>query len=343
MYAVALLPLLVLIGAVLMILRLRRDLATQRKSLDELRQMEDIFHVLTKNSRDTIWILDLATRRFSYMSPSVEFMSGYSAKEVMTWPLERTMSAESMQRVEAALADSLAKIHQGERDTVVRDIEIQQPHINGHFIDAEIRAAYLLDAKGKPQSIVGITRDISERKRRERELREQAIRDGLTGLYNRRYLDATLPRELARVRRDNGVLAVIMADLDFFKRVNDTYGHDAGDEVLRRLADCLLENAREGDVPCRYGGEEFVLVMPGLNAVAARERTETLRRAVEDMQINCGEHAIRVTISIGIALFPVHSEDADTLVKYADLALYEAKRSGRNRCVFYTPDLPHAG
>jgi diguanylate cyclase (GGDEF)-like protein len=145
------------------------------------------------------------------------------------------------------------------------------------------------------------------------------------------------------VRRDNGVLAVIMADLDFFKRVNDTYGHDAGDEVLRRLADCLLENAREGDVPCRYGGEEFVLVMPGLNAVAARERTETLRRAVEDMQINCGDHAIRVTISIGIALFPVHSEDADTLVKYADLALYEAKRSGRNRCVFYTPDLPHAG
>lgn len=343
MYALALLPLLLLVGATLLILHLRRELAAQRKALGELRRMEEIFGVVMKNSRDTIWILDLASRRFSYISPSVEFISGFSADEVINWPLEQTMSPESIQRVEAALTDSMARIRAGDRDTLIRAIEIQQPHVDGHFVDAEIRATYLLDANGQPHSIVGITRDISERKRGERELQELAIRDGLTGLYNRRYLDATLPRELARVRREDGVLAVIMADLDFFKRVNDTYGHDTGDEVLRRLADCLLQNAREGDVPCRYGGEEFALVMPGLNAGAARERTETLRRAVEDMEINCGEHAIKVTISIGIALFPAHSEDADTLIKYADMALYEAKRTGRNRCVFYTPDLPHAG
>ena len=342
MVAIALLALL-LIGAVLLILHLRRQLAAQRAALGELRRMEDIFGVVMKNSRDTIWILDLATRHFSYISPSVEFISGYPADEVIRWPLERTMSPESMQRVEAALTESMARIRNGDCDAHIRAIEIQQPHIDGHYVDAEIRATYLLDEKGNPYSIVGITRDISEQKKRERALEQQAIRDGLTGLYNRRYLDATLPRELARVRREEGVLAVIMADLDFFKRVNDTHGHDVGDEVLRRLADCLLQNAREGDIPCRYGGEEFVLVIPGLNADAARERTEALRRAVEDMAINCGTHTIRVTISIGIALFPAHSEDADTLVKYADLALYEAKRTGRNRCVFYTPDLPHAG
>lgn len=342
MYVIPLLALL-LIGAALLILHLRRKLAAQRKSLGELRRMEEIFGVVMKNSRDTIWILDLASRRFSYISPSVEFISGFPAEEVIHWPLERTMSPESILRVEAAIAESMAGIRAGDRDTLIRAIEIQQPHADGHFVDTEIRATYLLDEHGQPHSVVGITRDISERKRRERELQEQAIRDGLTGLYNRRYLDATLPRELARVRREDGVLAVIMADLDFFKRVNDTYGHDAGDEVLRRLADCLIQNAREGDIPCRYGGEEFVLVMPGLNAVAARERTETLRRAVEDMQIDYGGHTIKLTISIGIALFPANSEDADTLVKYADLALYDAKRSGRNRCVFYTPDLPHAG
>lgn len=342
MFAATLFALALLLGGMLVIRRLKRELAAARKSIDKLRRMEKVFQLVMENSRDTIWILDLSTRRFSYISPSVKFISGYSAEEVMGWPLERTMSAESIQRIEAALAENMDKMVGREPAALVRTIEIQQPHIQGHFIDAEIRAVYLLDDSGQPRGIVGITRDITERKLRERELHEQAIRDGLTGLYNRRYLDATLPRELARVRRDGEALAVIMADLDFFKRVNDTYGHDVGDEVLRRLAECLMQNAREGDIPCRYGGEEFVLVMPGLDADAAAERTETLRRAVEDMQIDCSGHTIKVTISIGIALFPVHSEDADTLVKHADQALYAAKRSGRNRCVFYRPDLPHA-
>lgn len=342
MLAVALLALVMLIGAILLVRRLQRDLAAARKTMGKLRRVDRIFHAVMENSCDTIWILDLPSHRFSYISPSVKFMSGYTAEEVMSWPLERVMSPESIQSVQVALAESLARMARGEAGSLVRAVEIQQPHIDGHFIDAEIRATYLLDDKGQPHSIIGITRDISERKRRERELREQAIRDGLTGLYNRRYLDATLPRELARARRDNDALAVIMADLDFFKRVNDTHGHDAGDEVLRRLAACLRHHAREGDIPCRYGGEEFVLVMPGLNAVAARERTESLRRMVENMTIVVGEQTVKVTISIGIALFPTHSEDADTLVKYADLALYEAKRSGRNRCIFFTPGLSHA-
>jgi diguanylate cyclase len=109
------------------------------------------------------------------------------------------------------------------------------------------------------------------------QLREQANRDPLTGLYNRRYLDSTLERELARCKRDGNSLALILIDIDHFKQVNDTYGHQAGDEILLRLAALLAGMARAGDVACRYGGEEFLLLMPTMPMISARERAEALR------------------------------------------------------------------
>jgi diguanylate cyclase len=109
------------------------------------------------------------------------------------------------------------------------------------------------------------------------QLREQANRDPLTGLYNRRYLDSTLERELARCKRDGNPLALILIDIDHFKQVNDTYGHQAGDEILLRLAALLAGMARAGDVACRYGGEEFLLLMPTMPMASARERAEALR------------------------------------------------------------------
>jgi len=176
-----------------------------------------------------------------------------------------------------------------------------------------------------------LQRNLREIDALQEQLREQAIRDPLTGLYNRRYLDATLERELARARRDGQPLALILMDLDHFKRVNDTYGHQAGDEVLQQLARLLNEMARAGDVASRHGGEEFLLLMPTMSLATARERAETLRRAFGALEIPFGSLKLRATLSIGIAASPDHGSTAEDLFRHADRALYQAKHEGRNR------------
>lgn len=174
-------------------------------------------------------------------------------------------------------------------------------------------------------------RNLREIDELQEQLREQANRDPLTGLYNRRYLDSTLERELARCKRGGTPLALILIDIDHFKQVNDTYGHQAGDEVLLRLAAMLASMARAGDVACRYGGEEFLLLMPTMPLASARERAEALRAAFADVEVPFGAFKLRTTVSVGIAAYPGHGISADELIRNADTALYRAKNLGRNR------------
>ena len=166
-------------------------------------------------------------------------------------------------------------------------------------------------------------------------LREQANRDSLTGLFNRRYLEGTLERELARGRREAAPLTMLLLDIDHFKLVNDTYGHQAGDEVLRAFGALLAEHARTEDIVCRYGGEEFLMVMPKMSVVIARERAAALLKLVQNQTVSFGELRIRITTSIGIAAIPEHSDTAEGLIRCADEALYLAKRNGRNRVVAF--------
>ena len=163
-------------------------------------------------------------------------------------------------------------------------------------------------------------------------LRRQSTVDELTGLYNRRYFDETLRRELFRAERMRASLAVVMIDLDHFKHMNDTYGHEAGDLVLRTVGRCLREGVRRSDIACRYGGEELVLVLPECDAAAAHTCAETLRKTISALELHHGDAALpQVTASFGIALWPANGEDAHTLVQAADRALYAAKHGGRNR------------
>ncbi len=179
---------------------------------------------------------------------------------------------------------------------------------------------------------------LAERKRVEAELRtlqaqlrEQAIRDPLTGLYNRRYLEETLWRELDRAGREGHPLSILMVDVDHFKRLNDTYGHPAGDEVLRTLGRLLQHHARSSDIPCRYGGEEFVVVLPDMPLEAARKRAELVRQDFADLRIAFGGAELVATLSIGVSGYPGHGNTADEMIRAADLALYEAKQCGRNQ------------
>jgi len=180
--------------------------------------------------------------------------------------------------------------------------------------------------------------DITERVRAERQmqamytlLREQSIRDSLTGLYNRRYLDATLERELVLAQRTGRPVSVVMCDFDHFKTVNDQHGHLAGDEVLRIFGGLLTRTCRGSDIPCRYGGEEFVLVLPGMSAEKAREHAETLRTTVQTTPVHHDGAVIAVTASLGIASFPRDAKNGTDLLAAADQALYAAKRGGRNQ------------
>jgi diguanylate cyclase len=180
---------------------------------------------------------------------------------------------------------------------------------------------------------------LSENRTLQTQLKEQANRDPLTGLYNRRYLESTLVRELARTKREGQPLWLMLIDIDHFKNINDSYGHQAGDEVLKKLAHLLHDNARADDVVCRYGGEEFVLLLPNMPQPIALVRAEQWRQAFADMVIDHAGFKIQATVSIGMADYPAHGSTQEALVGNADRALYRAKYEGRNRVVPYSSDM----
>lgn len=200
---------------------------------------------------------------------------------------------------------------------------------------AQSRAAKLRAAKKRlSENEVTLQQQLQANETLQTQLAEQANRDPLTGVFNRRYLDATLPRELARCQRSGQPLGLILIDIDHFKRVNDTHGHPAGDQVIKALAHLLRNQSRQEDVVCRHGGEEFLIMLPAADLETAHQRAQAYRRDMEALTIYAddGVH-IRVTLSAGVATYPDHGADEVDLIRNADKALYHAKATGRNRVV----------
>lgn len=174
---------------------------------------------------------------------------------------------------------------------------------------------------------------ISGLRLRER-LELQSIRDGMTGVFNRSFMEVALDRELHRSARQQKELALMMVDIDHFKQFNDTFGHEAGDLVLRLVADSLRQGVRTEDIVCRFGGEEFVIILPEMTPDSAVERAEALRQQVKQLAPRFrGQPLRQVTISIGLALAPQNGEGAEELLRCADRAMYTAKHRGRNQVV----------
>ena len=169
-------------------------------------------------------------------------------------------------------------------------------------------------------------------------LRNQSIRDPLTGLFNRRYMEESLERELRRAARNDEGVALLMLDIDHFKQFNDTFGHQAGDTLLRGLGDFLSQRTRGQDVACRYGGEEFVVILAGATADDGRKRAELLREELKQLTVqHAGQVLRRISFSIGVSAFPGHGTTAGELLRTADQALYRAKAEGRDRVVVASP------
>ena len=206
-------------------------------------------------------------------------------------------------------------------------ITLADPESSGVGTDATMN--------GKQQLAVTLSEQIAlalSNIRLRENLRQQTIRDALTGLYNRRFLEESLNREMARCKRSGSVFSLMMMDLDHFKRFNDTFGHDAGDSVLRSFAQALQENTREGDIICRFGGEEFVLLLPDTDRKGAVIRAERILRIVRALLVMHDDKTVGpITTSIGVALYPQDGETTKAIIQSADRALYLAKGAGRDR------------
>ncbi|MGD1715252.1 PAS domain S-box protein [Dapis sp. BLCC M172] len=165
-------------------------------------------------------------------------------------------------------------------------------------------------------------------------LKNQSIRDGLTGLYNRRYLEEFLEQEIHRAKRNENSVGVIMIDIDHFKRFNDNFGHDAGDLVLQEVGKTLMNAVRKSDVACRYGGEELTLILPGASIEETQKRAEEIRLAIKQLRLRHRETTLDfITASFGVACYPQHGRTSDKVIQTADAALYRAKEQGRDRTV----------
>ena len=173
-----------------------------------------------------------------------------------------------------------------------------------------------------------------EVRKTERTLRRQALRDPLTGLFNRRFFDAGLEQEILRSRRSGNPVSLLILDIDHFKNFNDEYGHEAGDAILRAIGQLLQAQVRGSDVACRFGGEEFVILMPNAPLESAKARGRQILEAIRGQEIPHQGHLLpSLTASLGVAEFPAHASDTEGILEAADNALYIAKRTGRDRMV----------
>lgn len=267
---------------------------------------------------------------------------------------------ESLQRaeVESFYADPADRRRWQElmaRDGIVQAYEARARRADGSVFWVRDSARAVHGADGKVLYYEGTWEDITERREAEQAvletnamlaarvaeleqlretLRQQSIRDSLTGLFNRRYLEETLDREIHRVIRKGAPLGVIMVDLDHFKQFNDLYGHEAGDTLLRELGRFLQNNIRAEDIPCRYGGEEFTLILPEAPLDVTRRRAEHLREHVKQLHVLYRGQALGgIRLSCGVAAYPDHGDTGDVLLRAADAALYRAKAEGRDRVV----------
>jgi diguanylate cyclase (GGDEF)-like protein/PAS domain S-box-containing protein len=297
-----------------------------------LKDSEIRYRRLFEAAQDGILILDAETGAITDVNPYLVNMLGYSREEFVSKKLWQVGAFKDIK----ASKDAFEELQKNE---YIRYKDLPLRAKDGRLIQVEfVSNVYLAGGEKVIQCNI---RDITERKeaqdallKREAFLREQSVRDHLTGLFNRRYMEETLERELFRASRNHHTVGVIMLDVDDFKRINDTGGHSAGDAILHELGSLLLGYVRGEDIACRYGGDEFIIVLPDASRVVTCERAQLLCEYAKQFHLQFeGQTREMVTLSIGVAVFPEHGSTSTAILRVVDDALYRAKRQGRNRVV----------
>ena len=304
-----------------------RDITEQKRALQALQDRETQLTTLMDNLPGMAYrCLSDEHWTMKFVSSGCQRLTGYDSQALVD---NRDVSYASI-------------IHEADRHLIEREIKQalaqRRPFEMEYLIRRRDGALIWVWEQGQAVTIEGreylegIVLDINQRKLMEQELERMATHDPLTGLYNRRELERQFKEELARARRYGRPLSLLWLDLDHFKTINDDYGHLAGDEVLRELSRLLQTHVRAVDYAARYGGEELLIVLPELDQSGALEMAERLRGLVEStrIRVSSGEQ-LGVTVSIGVASYPLDGETADQLFSKADEAMYQAKQSGRNR------------
>ena len=324
-----------------------RDVTEEKRAENELR----IFRHALEQSPSSILITD-SDGYIEYVNRQFGQITGYSLEDVRGKTPRILKSGETPD-------SNYQKLWQTIKRGEVWEGEVLNRRKDGTTYWAHELIAPVLDADGKVSRFISMQQDITQRKHAESELRlmntrlqvqlmenehlheqlrEEAIRDSLTRLFNRRFMEETLDREVSRAVREPFPISVVMMDVDLFKSINDTYGHQAGDTVLQTLGTLLLENTRISDIACRYGGDEMVVVMPGASLQDAAHRAEEWRAAFSLLEFTLGDARVKTTLSLGIASLPDHAQIPNELLGAADKALYRAK-SKRNYVEIYNPTM----
>ncbi len=298
----------------------------------QIRTSELRYRRLFEAAQDGILILDAQTGAITDVNPFLIKMLGYSRAEFVEkklWEVGAFKDIEASQEAFEAL----------QKHEYIRYEDLPLKAKNGRLIDVEfVSNVYLVGGEKVIQCNI---RDITERKQAQDALlksqtllREQSVRDHLTGLFNRRYMEETLERELLRATRKQLLLDIIMLDVDNLKQFNDTWGHAAGDEILRELGSLLLRQVRGEDIACRYGGDEFIIILPDASREVIRERVDLICEYARLFYLQFeGQSLAAVTLSLGVAVYPEDGATSTGILRAVDAALYRAKHDGRSRVV----------
>jgi diguanylate cyclase (GGDEF)-like protein/PAS domain S-box-containing protein len=297
-----------------------------------LKDSELRYRRLFETAQDGILILDAKTGAIADVNPFLIDMLGYTREEFVEKKLWEVGAFKDIKASKNAFKALQKKEYIRYKDLPLRAKD-------GRMIQVEfVSNVYLV---GDEKVIQCNIRDITERRQtldallKSRELlREQSVRDHLTGLFNRRYMEETLQRELLRATRRELSVGIIMLDVDDFKRFNDTFGHAAGDAILDKLGSLVLEHVRGEDIACRFGGDEFIIVLPDTSQAVTYERAERLCEHTRHLNIQFeGQTLEAITLSLGVAAFPENGSSSEAILKAVDAALYRAKREGRGRVI----------
>ncbi|CAG1011424.1 Response regulator PleD [Anaerolineales bacterium] len=329
----------ILLGGVSHILAAIHDITERKRTDEKLQQLSRA----VEQSPASIVITD-TKGKIEYINPRFTRVTGYSVEEAIgqnprilkTDLTPKETYRELWETVTAGRDWQGEFVNRKKSGEIYYELASISPILNAHGVITHYVAVKenITDRKESQIQLRSMNEQLAEQIKENLKLqeilREQAIRDPLTSLYNRRYLYETMGRELARARREKYPVSFMMMDIDYFKQFNDTYGHDVGDMILVALAELLRTHTRQGDIACRYGGEEFLVIMPQVGEADARRRAEEIRHSFHKTEVDYGGIRLSTAISIGVAFYPKDGGDSDAVIKAADAAMYMAKQAGRN-------------
>ena len=320
---------------------LQQEMEDRKKIEKALRQSEQRYRIITENSADVIWSIDFEGR-FTFMSPSVVHQLQYTHEEMMAMKIEDILTSESLSITTKTITDELSRGFKPDSTiSQSRTLELEQVRKDGTTFWTEVNTRFVIDENEEIVGVMGVTRDITERRKSEQDLIYMAYHDALTGLYNRKAFMEFLDKEVKYAQRYRSGLGLLFFDLNKFKHVNDTFGHEIGDRLLTSVAERLSNVVRETDLVARLGGDEFTIILKNpdnlCEEIVAKRIAEDLSRPFE----LDGVMVSFVSASIGIASYPEDGTSAEDLIKNADTAMYKAKK-GVVDWVRYSDIVPEA-